>query len=283
MRFLEEGSRMSRTNKKALIAVLLLIISYLHYKTHGYHSVLHVVHRELYLIPILFAAYWFGKKGGLIVAVISSLMFLPKILTVERASSPYGVTNLIEILTFFIVAYLLGHYQDVRHSHWRTFFRTPRPATGQPPKKYGSRVMVCFDNSTNANKAIQYVVDTFSKLENTEVAVLGFIRDPSGDAFADHDQYERAKAENERTVTGMVEEARKTLLQGGFEEDAVSTEIVRIQRESLSGRIIEEQHRLSCDTVVIPGIRMSKTEELILGNPAVRLVREADFSVVTVF
>lgn len=274
---------MSRLTKKALIAFLLLIISYLHYRTQAHHFVLHLIHRELYLIPILFAAYWFGKKGGLIVAVISSLMFLPKILAVDRISSAYGVNNILEILTFFILAYLVGHFQDVRHSHWRAFFRSPRTTSGQVPHKYGSKVMVCFDNSPNAQKATQYVVDTFNKLENTKVTVLGFIRDPSGDAFANREQYEKAKAENERNVTGLVEEARGILLQGGFTENAVSTRTVRIQRESLAARIIEEQHRLSCDTVVMPGTRMSKTEELIIGNPAVKLVREADFSVVTVF
>ncbi|RJR53122.1 MAG: universal stress protein [Desulfobacteraceae bacterium] len=274
---------MSRTTKKVLIAILLLLISYVHYRTHAYHSVLHVVHRELYLVPILFAAYWFGKKGGLTIAGVSSLMFLPKILTVEGASSAYGINNLLEIMTFFIVAYLLGHYQDVRHSHWRSFFRSARPTTREVPQKYGSKVMVCFDNSPNARKAIQYVVDTFLKLENTEVSVLGFIRDPSGDAFPSQEQYRNARAENERTVVGLVDEARRMLLDGGFIEHAISTGTVRIQRESLASRIIEEQRRLSCDTVIMPGTRMSKTEELILGNPAVKLVREADFTIVTVY
>jgi nucleotide-binding universal stress UspA family protein len=242
-----------------------------------------VVHRELYLIPILFAAYWFGKKGGLIVAVVSSLVFLPKVLTVERVSSAYGLNNIMEILTFFIVAYLLGHFQDIRHSHWRTFFKTVQPATGRVRRRQGGKVLVCIDNSPNSNKAAQYVVDTFLKLENTEVTILGLIREPSGDVFANAAQYEKAKAENERTVTGLIEEAHRILVEGGFIENAVSTRTVRIQRESLAAKIIEEQRRLSCDTVVLPGVRMSKTEELILGNPVVKLVREADFSVVTVF
>jgi nucleotide-binding universal stress UspA family protein len=58
---------------------------------------------------------------------------------------------------------------------------------------------------------------------------------------------------------------------------------VRISRESLAAKIMEEQRHLSGDTVVLAGAKMSKTQELILGNPAVKLVREADFSVVTVF
>ncbi|PKN61677.1 MAG: hypothetical protein CVU57_28045 [Deltaproteobacteria bacterium HGW-Deltaproteobacteria-15] len=274
---------MSRTTRKILIAFLLLIISYLHYRTQAHHSVLHLIHRELYLIPILFAAYWFGKKGGLIVAAISSLIFLPKILAVDSASSAYGINNILEILTFFIFAYLLGHFQDIRHSHWRAFFRSPQPITGRFRTRQGCKVMVCIDNSSTAPKTAQYVVDTFLKLENTEVSVLGFIRDPSGDAFANTEQYEKAKAENENAVMGLVEEARRVLVEGGFPEKAVSTRTVQMQRESLAAKIIEEQRRSLCDTVVLPGTRMSKTEELILGNPAVKLVREADFSVVTVF
>jgi nucleotide-binding universal stress UspA family protein len=274
---------MNRTTKKALIAFLLLAISYIHYRTQAHHSVLHLIHRELYLIPILLAAYWFGKKGGLIVAVLSSLMFLPKVLAVDRVSSAYGINNILEILTFFIFAYLLGHIQDIRHSHWRAFFRSPRPTTGRFQTRQGCKVMICIDNSPTASKTAQYVVDTFLKLENTDVTVVGFIRDPSGDAFSSTEQYEKARAENERAVMGLVEEARRILVEGGFPGKAVSTRTVRMQRESLAARIIEEQRRSPCDTVVLPGTRMSKTEEFILGNPAVKLVREADFSVVTVF
>jgi riboflavin transporter FmnP len=67
----------SNKKKKLLIAILVALISVWHYSTDVHHPVLHILHRELYIIPIVFAAYWFGKKGGLTASVVASLLFLP--------------------------------------------------------------------------------------------------------------------------------------------------------------------------------------------------------------
>jgi nucleotide-binding universal stress UspA family protein len=274
---------MSGTKRITVITVLITAITYLHYSAHGHHTMLHVLHRELYLIPIVLSAYWFGKKGGLTVAVLSSVLFLPKVLIGEQISTTYGINNILEIMMFIVVAYLIGQFQDVRRAHWRAFFTTPKQLLGEARAERGHRVMVCMDHSPNSPRTGQYVVDNFTRHENMTVAILGFIREPSGDFFANADEYEKARADNERTVTGLVEDAQRTLIEGGFPDKTITVKTITIQKESIAAKILEEQQLSPCDTIVVAGAKMSKTEEFIFGNVAVKLVRESDCSVVTVY
>jgi riboflavin transporter FmnP len=66
--------------------------------------------RELYLIPIILAGLWWGTKGGLAVAIISSLVYLPHFLF--KAPPDFHTRNIVEILLFNLVGYLVGRYRD---------------------------------------------------------------------------------------------------------------------------------------------------------------------------
>jgi two-component system sensor histidine kinase HydH len=59
---------MARKNNKvkmALIAFMVVGISSLHYGTDHSHRYLHIFYRELYFLPIVLAAFWFGLRGAL--------------------------------------------------------------------------------------------------------------------------------------------------------------------------------------------------------------------------
>lgn len=56
-----------------------------------------------------------------------------------------------------------------------------------------------------------------------------------------------------------------------------------LRNMTLTNKIMEEQNLSRCKSVIIGGSYMSKPEEFILGNIPVKLIREARFSVITVF
>lgn len=97
-------------HRLVLLAALLLIVSLLHYFTPTEIPLLHQVYRRLYYIPILFAAYWFGPKGGLFTALISTLLYLPHILFQWRhppaASAGQGQYG--EIIMFYVLGLIIG-------------------------------------------------------------------------------------------------------------------------------------------------------------------------------
>ena len=271
---------MSRNRKIILTSTLIVLISIWHYQTEVHHTFLHILHRELYLIPIALAAFWFGARGGLTVAVISILLFLPRTLMPGHGSSVYQINNFLGIPTFLLVGYFVGKYQDIRRSRYTTLWenREEKQDTGG---RYN--VMLCIDNSKNAYKAAQYVADNFSANPRIAVSIVGFVREPSAELFSGPEEHAGARESMEANIRKLVQDSRDALVNRGFSPDAVKTAVFKLQKESIVARILEEQKKSQYDTIVVGGTKMSKTEEFILGNKSVKLVREADCPVITVF
>lgn len=265
-----------------LIVFLLVLITSLHYLIDGNRFVSHLLHRELYFIPIVLAAFWFGKRGGLVVAVLCSVLFLPKILLMSRTPEIFSLSAIMEIPIYLVVGYLIGHIQDIRSAHWRSLAsppESPDPENSQDKL----RVLVCIYNSPNVSKISRYVKTTFKKDNNLSINILGLTREPSETAFNSAEEYQHAKSDNERIVSELVQGVHQSLIEGGFSEQAVTKNFTHVQKETLARRILQEQQRSSYDTVVVPGEKMSRAEEFVMGNTAVRLVRELDCPVLTVY
>jgi signal transduction histidine kinase len=94
--------------KLLLIATLVVMISILHYtKIHG-NMELHILHRELFFIPILLTCFWFGLRAGMTTAVIVSLIYAPFIF-LEHATPHNAVPAVItQILVFNLIAFGFG-------------------------------------------------------------------------------------------------------------------------------------------------------------------------------
>ena len=91
--------------RAASLAVGIVAISVLRYVTGPSASLLHELSLNLYYIPILVAAYWYGVLGGLLIAVVSSVVYLNR---VTEIVSTYEPTRLAEVAVFFLVAITVG-------------------------------------------------------------------------------------------------------------------------------------------------------------------------------
>lgn len=95
----------------ALIATLVGVITVLHYGIIHGNPELHILHRELYFIPILLASFWFGLRFGLTTSVVVSLIYAPHVLLYNDPHST-GLTVSSHILVFNLVAIVLGWLVD---------------------------------------------------------------------------------------------------------------------------------------------------------------------------
>jgi nucleotide-binding universal stress UspA family protein len=267
----------------ALVVISLLLIATLHYTIETNHREFHLLHRQLHLVPIILAAYWFGRKGGLTVSIASSILFLPGVLTDYDNSSIYFFNNILEIIIFNIVAYMAGLYGDLRRSQFITASNEQDNEQENEASKGERNLLVCIDDSLNAIKLAKYVVDTFAKQNGMTVTLLGLIREPSEDQFSNHEQCLHARAENEGHIISLVRNAHEMLIAGGFPEEVVTINIVKFQQGSVAAKILQELETGRYDTIVIGGRKMSKSEEFMFGNSAIKLIREAPCSLVTVF
>ncbi len=104
------SSLFSQDSKKRLILLGLLIvgIATAHYFTsvalHYYHN----IYRRLFYLPIIFGAFWFGRRGGLGVAFVTSLVYLPHVLIQWQARPTQNLDQFLEMLMFHVVGGLTG-------------------------------------------------------------------------------------------------------------------------------------------------------------------------------
>ena len=101
----------NRVIKITVITALVAVITILHYSALRGHLGLHILHRELYFVPILLASFWFGLRSGLATSVIVSLLYAPHVFLY---TDPHGTFLTVgsQILVFNLVAVLLGWLAD---------------------------------------------------------------------------------------------------------------------------------------------------------------------------
>lgn len=89
-------------------------IGLLHYVIGPHHHWVHDILRRLYYVPILFAAFSRGVRGGLSVAAVSSLTYAPHAFFVMEASQDPGTTlnKLLEIVLYNVIGTLAGLLAD---------------------------------------------------------------------------------------------------------------------------------------------------------------------------
>ena len=101
---------MNRSNpvRVALLAASILGISLLHYLTPLHRPVLHDIFQRLYYIPIIFAAFWFGIRGGLVSSIIVSILYAPHILFQWGIGPSLEMEKFLEIVLYNVVGGMIG-------------------------------------------------------------------------------------------------------------------------------------------------------------------------------
>ena len=90
-----------------------LVITVLHYRTGSQHPWGHDILRRLYYLPILFAAFSGGLRGGVTVSVFASLVYFPHAFTSLMVQDPADALEKgLEILLYNIVAVVAGLLVD---------------------------------------------------------------------------------------------------------------------------------------------------------------------------
>ncbi len=101
----------STSTKIVITAVGILVASVLHYVTPHSRLFLHNLFQKLYYLPIIYAAIAFGWRGGLLAAVVSTICYIPHILT-WRHQPYYAMSQYAELILFFLVGCTTGLLAD---------------------------------------------------------------------------------------------------------------------------------------------------------------------------
>ncbi len=102
---------MPARRRAMLILAGLLFIAAMHWivptSPHAFHA-LHIVLRKLFIVPIILAAAWFGLRGAMVAAGISSLLYGPHILVSWTGQFAENLNQLADMALFWVVAAIAG-------------------------------------------------------------------------------------------------------------------------------------------------------------------------------
>jgi len=262
---------LKKTHKIVIVALLVLLIAFFDYATTLHLSAIDIIYRELYFIPVLLGAYWFGKKGGIFTAIAASAVYLPCAMLGAPMGSATYFSNLLEIALFNAAGCFVGIYYDLRKVQ---FTWTASDYDEELPKQTNN-IFFCIHSVENTIKTAHYLVNNFSQHDNITITVMGFLRIQSQDIFATKQEFHAAFEKSKTEMATLVNRAKTILVQGGFSETSIRERATTIDEGILSKRILEEQHRNQYDMIVTGCNKMPKIQELLFGNTNVALVREA--------
>jgi two-component system, NtrC family, sensor histidine kinase HydH len=100
--------------KVGVIAVLVSIITILHFSTSTEHMYLHQIYQRSYYVPIILASFWFEIWGGLATAIGLTALYLIHIRHDWSHHPDYSFQQYAEIAMYLIIAALVGYLSQVQ-------------------------------------------------------------------------------------------------------------------------------------------------------------------------
>ena len=100
--------RRADTWRVAALVLLVAAISTLHYATSPTLVVWHEVFQRLYYVPIILAGYWYGVSGGLLIAILTSIAYVPHIQMAWTQGVQQQASRYAELVVFNLVGIVVG-------------------------------------------------------------------------------------------------------------------------------------------------------------------------------
>ena len=102
------GGHMQLRFRVIILAVSIIGVSLLHYLTPLHLHYLHDIFQRFYYLPIILSAIWFGFRGGLLCAIVVSIVYAPHILFQWGGQFTMEMEKYLEILLYNVVGGLTG-------------------------------------------------------------------------------------------------------------------------------------------------------------------------------
>ncbi len=90
----------------------IVLVTMLHYKTNQEDTVSHVIYRELYFLPIILTGFWFGLRGGLVISLVITALYLPVVVVNSSGQLDHDLGNMLEIVLFNVIGILVGWLKE---------------------------------------------------------------------------------------------------------------------------------------------------------------------------
>ncbi len=96
----------------ALIVVIILIVTYLHYSTTPSIHALHDIYKEMHYVPILLSALFFGLRGAVLAFSFIVILYLPYMVINWTGNPAIETDKILHLLLQGLFAFLAGFFVD---------------------------------------------------------------------------------------------------------------------------------------------------------------------------
>ncbi len=136
-----------RDKYKILVVMVLIIgISGLHLAVSHDFEKGHILARELYFVPIILSAFWFGLRGAVIAAAGITTFYFTYSMLHWQGFTPHEMDVILEIVLFNVVAVTTGFLQDRQKLHAREKLESVKALAGTVAHEMNSPLFVAMGN-----------------------------------------------------------------------------------------------------------------------------------------
>jgi two-component system, NtrC family, sensor histidine kinase HydH len=118
------GSAPARDYRPWWIALSIVLVTVLHYNTSTHYLLLHEIYQRLYYLPIIYAAYSYGLRGGALTALLSALIYLPHVSQHWDFRDVYLINQYAEMILFQVVGAVTGLLAGAERRERRRYEQT---------------------------------------------------------------------------------------------------------------------------------------------------------------
>ena len=140
-------------------------------------------------------------------------------------------------------------------------------------------ILVALNESIISHMSIDYLIDIGLKPEHVDITLLHIFQKASAEEELMGKKFTKERLPK---IKKILEEARKKLIDHGFLEDQTRIKITTEQYPNVTEGIIDQFKKNHYKMVMIGRRRMSKSEEFVLGDISIKLVRALDETAVVV-
>jgi nucleotide-binding universal stress UspA family protein len=112
-------------------------------------------------------------------------------------------------------------------------------------------ILIAVDESENSKMALLYVAEFLGGFPGFKSVVLNVLSIPEDDYFETSQEKEEWIESNKANITEMLDRYKQILVQSGFPEEKVTTELVTTTEEPTSSVILNKQEEYNACTLVI--------------------------------
>lgn len=142
-----------------------------------------------------------------------------------------------------------------------------------------NKMMVALTDSITSQSVLDYLIQMKCMRDQFQITLLHIFRKATAEEALMGKKFSR---QQKSRMEDMLNSAKERLVEAGFSSSLIETKLVTEQYQTITDGIISLFNQDPYDMVVIGRKRMSKSEEFVLGDISIKLIRALENTAIVV-